>query len=165
MLKWNEVRKLIVVYLAPSIVHLGFSNPGRTMRRFRSHFVDIVDFRCGKWNDQFVITFGCGLKKYVKNNPKPWECIFYIQPFNPWSYPYLFFQDTSEDQINALQTFLPIFAFEVERWFGLFPNVKTAIEAASNNKPSGPDHVAMFNVPSRVYDWAIEQLTDIMNNE
>ncbi len=164
MLKWDEVRKLLVQHLAPSVIDLGFNNPGRTMRRFRGEFVDIIDFRCYKYNGRAVISLGCGLRKFMKNNPKPVNCIFHVQPFDSLNENWLNFHNSADEQIQSFEEFAPFFTKEVELWFDLFPDIQTAIKAASNNTFSGPDHVAMFNVPSPAYDRAIEQLNSLSNN-
>lgn len=158
MLRWNDVRRLIVRHVAPAVCSLGFMQPGRTMRRWRPDFVDVIDFRCGKWNDCFQVTFGCELLRNVRTNPKPWNCSFYVQPTDVWPERLLQFKDTTEDQVLALEALSPMFAAEAARWFGLLPTLQAARSAADRNSPMSRNAVGSFNVPSPRYEEVVRLL-------
>jgi len=165
MLKWDEVRRLIVRHVAPAVRPFGFSPPGRTMRRVRDHFVDVIDFRCGKYGERALVAFGCGLRPFIKGNPKPWECTFELQHFTAWPDESLAFKGSVEEQVASLQIFAPLFVAEVDRWFGLLRDLRFARLAADQNDPTGPSAVAMFRVPSPAYEEAVQQLQAIMDEE
>lgn len=165
MLRWDEVRRLIVVHAAPAVQPLGFLALGRTMRRLRKDFVDVIDFRCGKWGDRAQVSFGCGLRKFVKENPKPWDCTFYVQPHEVWPSALLEFKRSPEEQVAALEAFAPLFAAEAERWFALLPDLRTARIAADRNTWSGPSSVAGFNVPSPAHEDAVKKLESALADE
>jgi len=162
MLTWNEVRILLAQHVAPSVSELGFGQPGKTMRRYRNDFVDIIDFRCGKWNDRFIISFGCGVRKYIKNNPKPWDCAFYIQPSNAWPNRLLKFQETTGDQILAFKDLNLLLINEAEKWFDHFSSPKKALESARKNKPDRDNHVGLYKIPSPAYDELETQIKSII---
>lgn len=165
MLSWEEVRRLIVQYAAPAVQPLGFATQGRTMRRWRPDFVDVIDFRCGKWNDRAVVSFGCGLRRFVKQNPKPSDCTFQLQSQFSWPEDLLMFKDSEEEQIAALNEFAPLFAAEAERWFGLLPDIATARDVVDQNVWPGQLSVALFKVPSPAYREAVRKLEAVMADE
>ncbi|MGE5609690.1 MAG: DUF4304 domain-containing protein [Bacillota bacterium] len=161
MLRWDQVRRLIVQHAAPAVKPLGFGAPGRTMRRYRQDFVDVIDFRCSKWNDRAVVAFGCDLRQFPKfdvPNPKPWECTFGFQPLDAWPERLLEFQGSVETQIESLRAFTPLFAAEVQRWFGLLPSLQVVREAVDHNTFPGPNCIGSFKIPSPAYHEAVRKL-------
>jgi hypothetical protein len=135
------------------------------MWRFRKDFVDVIDFRCSNGRSRASVSFGCGIRKFVKNHPKPWDCTFCVQSLEAWPRDLLEFKESTEEQVTALREFAPLFALEAHRWFALLADLKTARLAADRNTWSGHLHVAYFNVPSPAYEAAVEQLERALASE
>ena len=158
MLAWDQVRRLYVRHVAPSFCAVGFRRPGRTMRRYRADFVDVIDFHCGKYNDRANISFGCGLRMFVKQNPRPWHCTFDHWPHDETLTRLLEFQENEDAQVEAFSQLQPLLLGRAERWFALLPDLLTAREAAARNTAVDDASVATFRVPSPAHGEALRLL-------
>lgn len=147
---------MIVQHVAPSVQHLGFSPPGRTMRRIRDPFIDVIDFRCDKYGSGFNLALGCSLRQFVRHNPKPLHCLF-DQHFYHLPRELFDFQTSVDEQVTNLTVLQPLFVQEVQRWFGLLADIETARESALANK-SPEFTLGLFPVPSPHYNEIIRQL-------
>src|SRR5690349_6266562 len=109
MLRWADVRRLVAPDIGVPFLRLGFKNPGRMMWRVRPPFVDVVSFRSDKYGQSLAIELGCGLRRFIQNNPAPWECQFRVHPVRQlgWDRDVLDFHDSVPAQHAAFVELTP----------------------------------------------------------
>ena len=165
MLEWAEVRPLIARIVGPHLTNLGFHNPGRAMWRFRPVFVDVVGFECRRLG-LFQLEFGCGLRRFLPNNPAPWECPFRTQPAHSfgWGGAGWSFCDSEAAQVRVLQELAPRVVAAAQVWFGQFVTVAGAIAALEQNEFSGPRNVALCAPGSVAFRQVMAELRTVASS-
>jgi hypothetical protein len=165
-LKWEQVRKIFVAHLAPAICELGFTGPGRTMRRFRGPMVDVVDIRCGKYSERAVLTFGFGIRHFLDRNPKPVDCILrYRPPFVDESKGPLVFRESEESQVDAMLGARDLLQTEARSWFSLVESRVSILGEAQDAKWRGLGSNGQIRLGSPIHLELLRQLDWLLTNQ
>ena len=75
------------------------------------------------------------------------------------------FQESVDEQIGVFEELNKFLVKESEMWFDLFSTPHMALESAKNNKPNGPVHVGIYNIPSPAYDEVVNQISTIIKGD
>jgi hypothetical protein len=155
MLSWAEVKEAIRECLGPTLVELGFTNPGKTMWRYRPVFIDVVDFYHVGHAGRFIVEFGCHPRRGAAMNLKPPECFFrtFLPDASGTRLPEEVYElaVSREEQHERLERIKPVLVAGVQRWFAKFESLESAAEAMKHNDLRGPNMVMLARPGSPAY--------------
>ena len=150
MLTWSEVRRLIVASTRDALASRGFNNPGVSTWRFRQDFIDVIEFRSPR-QGILAVEFGCDLRDWCRQNPKPHHCGFRVHPAYAFDWPSTVsfsFQNSIEEQLCQLNRLRHHLLLAVETWFVHFATVDSALASLQNNVFGTQNEVTMCSTGS-----------------
>jgi hypothetical protein len=131
LLEWDEVRKILIETVCPRLVEIGFINPGKTMWRYRSNFIDVVHFYYYGRMGGYAIELGCHPRKIKPDRPMPWTSIFRTRVLSSDKglcpggiFPFL---ENIEEQTNLLKRIAPEILDKSINWFSIFTTIPEII--------------------------------------